>query len=99
MSTAAPTLDDPSSLTAADPGGMLGLVAALGPQLRAGYRTALATKDLPVGRGLRHVVVCGMGGSGVAGDILRGLYSARLGIPIAVVKGYALPEFCGRVTR
>jgi glucose/mannose-6-phosphate isomerase len=98
MSTAAPALDDPSSLAAADRGGMLGLVAALGPQLREGYRTAVATEHLPEGQGLRHVVVCGMGGSGVAGDILSGLYAARLGIPIVVVKGYALPEFCGRDT-
>src|SRR2546430_16619150 len=98
MSTAAATLDDPASLAAADPGGMLQLVASLGRQLGEGYQTARALGDLPAGRGLRHVVVCGMGGSGVAGDILRSLYSARLGIPIVVVKGYALPEFCGRDT-
>src|SRR5207244_2902142 len=44
------------------------------------------------------IAVCGMGGSGVAGDVLRSLYAGRLPLPIVVVKGYELPEFCGRDT-
>jgi glucose/mannose-6-phosphate isomerase len=39
-----------------------------------------------------------MGGSGVAGDVLRSLFSSRLPLPIVVVKGFDLPEFCGRDT-
>jgi glucose/mannose-6-phosphate isomerase len=39
-----------------------------------------------------------MGGSGVSGDVLRSLFAARVPVPIAVVKGYSLPEFCGRDT-
>jgi glucose/mannose-6-phosphate isomerase len=39
-----------------------------------------------------------MGGSGVAGDVLRSLYAARLHVPVVVTKGYGLPEFCGRDT-
>jgi glucose/mannose-6-phosphate isomerase len=36
-----------------------------------------------------------MGGSGVAGDVLRGLYSDRVPFPLVVNKAYALPEFAG----
>ncbi len=98
--TMAPTvdLDDPAALAAADPEGMLAEVAALGSQLRRGFQTAAAVPDLPSGTGVREVVVCGMGGSGVAGDVTRALYADRLGVPVVVVKGYRLPEFAGRDT-
>ena len=69
--------------------------AGLGRQLRRGYRTARDATGLPSGDGVRAVVVCGMGGSGVAGDVLRGLYADRVPVPIVVNKGYALPEFAG----
>src|SRR2546423_53280 len=88
-------LDDPRRLAALDPGGALGQAAGLGRQLRRGHRAGLEAPGLPEGDGLRAVVVCGMGGSGVAGDVLRGLYSDRAPLPIVVSKGYALPEFAG----
>lgn len=92
------TLDDPASIAAFDPGGMLSLAGELGDQLRTGFRAGTASSELPSGEGLRSVVVCGMGGSGVAGDILKVLFAPRLPMPIVVCKGYAVPEFCGRDT-
>jgi glucose/mannose-6-phosphate isomerase len=88
-------LDDAGRLAALDPGGALGQAAGLGRQLRRGFRTAREADGLPSGDGLRAVVVCGMGGSGVAGDVLRGLYADRVPLPIVVNKAYALPEFAG----
>ncbi|MDA8310791.1 MAG: bifunctional phosphoglucose/phosphomannose isomerase [Actinomycetota bacterium] len=41
------------------------------------------------------VVVCGMGGSGIAGDVLVALASPRTGLPVQVVKGYRLPAYVG----
>jgi glucose/mannose-6-phosphate isomerase len=77
---------------------MLRLAAELGSQLRGGFRSATEAPALPEGDGVRSVVVCGMGGSGVAGDILLALFSGRLTVPVVVTKGYELPEFCGRDT-
>ncbi|MFN2589696.1 MAG: SIS domain-containing protein, partial [Actinomycetota bacterium] len=74
------------------------MVRSTGGQLRDGYRMARSTAGLPSGRSLHSVAVCGMGGSGVAGDILRTLYAGRLPVPIIAVKGYELPAFCGRDT-
>jgi glucose/mannose-6-phosphate isomerase len=91
-------LDDTQAVLAGDPGGMLGLVASLGSQLREGFGRGRAAADLPSGSGVSAIVVAGMGGSGVAGDVLRSLYADRLPIPICVVKGYRLPEFCRRNT-
>ena len=89
-------LADPAAISVADPGGMLTLAASLGSQLREGFDTARSTGALPSPEGLRSIALCGMGGSGVAGDVVRSLYADRLPIPVAVVKGYRLPEFCGR---
>jgi glucose/mannose-6-phosphate isomerase len=91
-------LDDPSRVARVDAQGMLGHLAALGDQLREGYRIGRSFDDPPSGRGVRSIVVCGMGGSGLAGDVLRGLYAPFSPIPIVVCKDYDLPEFCGRDT-
>jgi glucose/mannose-6-phosphate isomerase len=42
-----------------------------------------------------EVVVCGMGGSGIAGDVLDALAWTRLGVPVRVVKGYLPPAHVG----
>lgn len=93
-----PRLDDPDTLSAADPGGMLRAVASLGDQLETGYAAARETDDLPSGEGVRNVVVCGMGGSGIAGDVLRSVYADRARVPIVVSKGFGLPEFADHNT-
>jgi glucose/mannose-6-phosphate isomerase len=91
-------LDDPSSLRAADPGGMLQLVAALGSQLAEGHSLGLRARHLPSTEGIGSIVVCGMGGSGIAGDVLKASFADRLPLPVTVLKGYGLPAFCGRAT-
>ena len=91
-------LDDPRALERADPSGMLRAVLGLPDQCLEGYRGGRDTDNLPSGESLSALVVCGMGGSGVAGDVLSALYRRRLGIPIVVVKSPALPGFCGKDT-
>lgn len=41
------------------------------------------------------VVVCGMGGSGISGDVLAAVGAPILAVPVVVVKGYELPAFVG----
>ena len=91
-------LDDEPALRAADPSGMLPAIGRLGDQLRHGYAAGREASGLPQGVGVRAVVFCGMGGSGIAGDVAWALYAPRLSIPLVVVKGYELPEFAGRET-
>lgn len=92
------TLDDPASIRSADPGGMLELVAGLGTQLEEGFTLGRRARDLPIADGIGSIVVCGMGGSGIAGDVLRASFADRLPVPVVTVKGYALPGFCGKDT-
>ncbi len=44
------------------------------------------------------VVVAGMGGSGIAGDVLSALAFTRARVPVGVVKGYRLPAYVDEST-
>jgi len=78
------TLDDPAVIRAADPGGMLGMIAGTGQQLRRGFELGRAVPALPSGEGIDAVVVFGMGGSGIAGDVVRSAFSGVAPVPILV---------------
>jgi glucose/mannose-6-phosphate isomerase len=74
---------------------MLGTVAALPEHIEAGYASGLATTGLPELDGVTSVVFCGMGGSAVAGDILRQTFRDRLSVPVDVNRTPVLPEYAG----
>jgi glucose/mannose-6-phosphate isomerase len=44
---------------------------------------------------IESVVVLGMGGSGVAGDVLQAIAAPLLPVPVVTVKSYELPAFVG----
>lgn len=91
-------LDDRGALGRFDASGMLGLVAGLPAQLRDGWarsrRLALPERY----RKVRSISVIGMGGSAIAGDLVRGIFADRLTIPVEVVRDYDLPAHAGRST-
>ena len=93
-------LDDPRAIVAADPGGMIGMVAGLPEQLARGaaVRSALAAAaGPPATSASRPVLVCGMGGSAIGGD-MAGAWAASHGVRVTVHRGYGLPAWVGRDT-
>jgi glucose/mannose-6-phosphate isomerase len=88
-------LDDVAAVRAQDPGGMLAAIGSLAEQCREGYATGVSAKGLPDLADVRNVVFCGMGGSAVAGDVLRSVFRDRLGVPIEVNRAPELPEHSG----
>ena len=78
--------------------GMSAAVDALGEQMEAALASAADVGGLPDASGVTSVVVMGMGGSGVAGDIVAALAVPQLAVPVAVVKGYDCPAFVGPTT-
>ena len=74
---------------------MLGTVAGLGDHIEAGYASGLATTGLPSLDDVTSVVFCGMGGSAVAGDVLRQTFRDRLSVPVDVNRTPLLPEHAG----
>ncbi|MBN1446708.1 MAG: bifunctional phosphoglucose/phosphomannose isomerase [Bacteroidetes bacterium] len=49
-------------------------------------------------RRIRRMVICGMGGSAIGGDVLRVYAEALSPIPIVVIRGYGVPAFVGEDT-
>jgi glucose/mannose-6-phosphate isomerase len=89
-------LDDLDATANADPADMLGAVERSPEQWREGMRRAETIEGpLPEGGEIEDVVVCGMGGSGIAGDVLQAVAARRTSVPVAVVKGYAVPAYVG----
>lgn len=87
-------LDDRAVVERLDPHGLLGRIEALPEQCEAAWRQA-ERFELPAGCGdARQVVVLGMGGSAIAGDIVRSLaYRQAQGKQVTVARGYELPPF------
>ncbi|GAA4128792.1 bifunctional phosphoglucose/phosphomannose isomerase [Actinomadura keratinilytica] len=90
-------LEDPSAIEAADPGGMLRQVASSAAQIREARRLAVeagAARLAEEGRP-RAVVVAGMGGSGISGDVLAAVCGTGCPVPVVTVRGYRLPGWVG----
>jgi len=77
--------------------GFLDAVASLPEQLTAAHETAaeLDLSALPPADHVRNVVVLGMGGSGIAGDVLAAVANGALPVPVTVLKQYRIPAFVG----
>jgi glucose/mannose-6-phosphate isomerase len=90
-------LDDLAALVSADGSDMLRAVATSAAQIRAS-RTAVresAVNRLGPDERPRAVVVTGMGGSGICGDVLAAVTGLSCPIPVAVHRGYGLPGWVG----
>lgn len=77
--------------------GMFQAAAALPEQLLAAAEVARGKVSRPK-EPVRHVVVAGMGASGVAGDVLSAVAGSTLPVPVVVAKSYTLPAFVGPAT-
>jgi glucose/mannose-6-phosphate isomerase len=90
-------LDDPEALAAGDPQQMLRAVATGAAQVRAARTAAFdAGVDALKEEGRpRALVVAGMGGSGIAGEVLLDLATATSSAPVVVHRGPGLPGWVG----
>lgn len=69
--------------------------AGLPEQVEQAAVAAADLDGLPQRSGIENVVVLGMGGSGIAGDILLAAAGPFMAVPVMVVKSYTLPAFVG----
>lgn len=53
-------------------------------------------KNVP--RGIEHIVICGMGGSGIGGRIVSQWVAAELSVPVVLLQDYTLPSFVSEKT-
>ena len=90
-------LDSPDWLAEADPADMLRQVASSAAQVRT---AVLATQEVDLGEVIdagrpRAIVVTGMGGSGVAGDVLAAVSGPGCPVQVTAVHDYQLPAWVG----
>jgi glucose/mannose-6-phosphate isomerase len=78
-----------------DTDGMFDVTAGLPEQVAAAADAARDLDGLPDHDSVENVVVLGMGGSGISGDLLVAAASPFMPVPVVVGKGYELPHFVG----
>jgi glucose/mannose-6-phosphate isomerase len=90
--TATPTHPSPLALDSLD---MWSATVGLPEQVAAAVTAARGLSGLPGHDRVENVVVLGMGGSGIAGDVLVATAAPFMPVPVTVVKGYVPPDFVG----
>ena len=94
---AAERLDDVALLETADPSSILWQVASSAAQVREAARSAAEAglDGLAAGGRPRAIVVTGMGGSGIAGEVLAAVAGPGCPVQITTVHDYRLPGWVG----
>jgi glucose/mannose-6-phosphate isomerase len=81
---------------ATDPDGMYTLIRNFPEQVEEavaiGKNATVAIRT----RGIENIVMCGLGGSAIGGDMLRSYLADELRVPFLVNRGYTLPSFVGK---
>lgn len=76
---------------------MRGKIAGLPDQIKQSWQNGRSASAATI-RTPSHIVITGMGGSAIAGDLLHDLLCGDLPIAITVNRGYDLPAFVGKET-
>lgn len=79
-----------------DPADMLGRVVSFPAQMEEAWNIGAAFGPSVIPGGYRQIVVCGMGGSAIGGDMLRSFFGDRLRAPILSCRDYTVPAHVGR---
>jgi glucose/mannose-6-phosphate isomerase len=85
------------AVAAADPAGMLGDVLAQPSQFEDALWRVESARIEP-GEFARGLVVCGMGGSAIGGDLAAAAVGLRASAPITTIRAYELPAWVGEAT-
>jgi len=86
-------LDDPEVFNQYDPEGMLAHIKELPRQCQQAWQAAMSF-NLPADyTEVDRVIILGMGGSAIGGDLVRSLAETESRIPILIHRDYGLPAF------
>ena len=92
-------LDDLEVISKLDSEDVLGAVERFADQCREAWTIGRSAGGLPEADGVDSVLVTGMGGSGISGEVVQAVIEPRLPVPFRTIKSYGpLPEWVGRNT-
>lgn len=83
-------LDSRPELAKRDRGGMLSILGRFDQQLSEALTVAGAL-SIPSGRPVSKIILLGLGGSAIGGDLVRAYLGSDLGVPFIVSRGYSVP--------
>ena len=86
-----PNLDRPEVYASFDPSGLRDRLRALPQQCRAAWRQSQAPLPADLTGDYDKVVIGGMGGSAIAGDLVADLAALQRTVPVVVVRSFHLP--------
>ncbi|MDB5101237.1 MAG: bifunctional phosphoglucose/phosphomannose isomerase [Cyanobacteria bacterium RYN_339] len=89
-------IDDQDYMAGLDASGMLRFLADLPEAAQAAYDRGRAAK-LPLTQPAQ-ILICGMGGSAISGDLIRTQLLETCAVPVVVHRGDRLPKFAGPTT-
>lgn len=78
-----------------DSTGMMAALEGLSAQCTSAVCDILRGVELPAIEAISNIVVTGLGGSAIGGDLLRVYAAGRLSVPVTVNRDYMLPGFVG----
>lgn len=84
-------LDDEALLAKHDPQGFLHSVEHLVDQLSEGWEVGRGLQPVPGRAGVSSIVVLGVGGSGICGDVLKAVLGLDFPLVVEVCRGYDIP--------
>lgn len=88
-------LDEGQIYAQQDPQGMADLIERFPAQVEDAWRIGReAAVQLDVA-GIQNIIIQGMGGSAIGGDLLRALFDKEFKIPVQIVRDYELPRYAG----
>lgn len=90
-------LDRSDRWAAVDPASMRKLLEGFPEQVRAAVG-ACRNRTVPAPGDVRSLIVTGLGGSAIGGDLVQSVAGGHLGIPYVVNRDYDLPRFVDRYT-
>ena len=91
-------LDNPETYRRWDPSGIGGRIISLPQQYQRAWEDGLALELPGTLSQARSVVVVGMGGSAMGGELVAGLAELEATVPVHVVRDYTLPAWIGPET-
>ncbi|MGD0794346.1 MAG: bifunctional phosphoglucose/phosphomannose isomerase [Dehalococcoidales bacterium] len=88
---AAINLDDAKTYQKLDPEGMLARIKELPAQCRQAWQAVMSFKLPADYADINKVVILGMGGSAIGGDLMKSLVASEARVPVIVHRDYGLP--------
>ncbi|RLF00658.1 MAG: bifunctional phosphoglucose/phosphomannose isomerase [Thermoprotei archaeon] len=70
-------------------------ILSLKPSLPDKFKTSKGAREY---HRPQHIIICGLGGSGIAGDLVKDALGNEIKVPIEIVKEYTLPSYAGEET-